>query len=261
MTLEVEVEIFWKAFHAHAHRAATSGPPTLFRGQTNIAYDLLPSIARNTSAGTAGDIQGLEDDLIRNFKLSVAPILEKSPATEIEWLFLAQHYGLPTRLLDWTTNPMVALFFAVEGNDDKDAAVHVFQSMVTDQYELIDYRKASVLPEKQVGMLKVFAIQPKQGEVIFVRPRYTDHRYLNQRSVFSCPSDPYKALEGTEQLVVKGAWKPRLREILRTFGIAHSFVYPGLEGSAREIRSAYFDPVQAGRHIVHRATIQVDLPS
>jgi hypothetical protein len=252
----------WSQFHRHASRAAGQGLPVLFRGEPKSDWTLIPSIARDTQAAMHADVSPLEDALLRDFRLAVAPILEVDPSSEMEWLFLAQHYGVPTRLLDWTTNPMVALFFAVEAHDNCDAVIHVVDHQISDQYDLFDFRTASPKKEHGGGILGVFALQPNQSKFVFLRPKYTDRRYLNQRSVFSCPAQPYAALEVQphERLTVRAEWKPRLREVLRTFGVAHSFVYPGLEGAAKEARSFNFDPVKNGRLIHENFVFELRLP-
>src|SRR5208283_4870979 len=90
----------------------SGGPEVLFRGVTDENHKLIPSIGRDTHEHTGGDIQSLENDLLCEFKRLTVPILKTRPESEFEWLFLAQHYGLPTRLLDWSSNPLVGLFFA-----------------------------------------------------------------------------------------------------------------------------------------------------
>lgn len=106
----------------------------------------------------------------------------------------------------------------------------------------------------------MFTIQPHQGTVIFVRPRYTDERYLNQRSVFSCPAKPFcpPAVPTVAKLVVPGHWKPEIRKRLRALGVSTSFIYPGLAGVGGEIRSHHFQPVTTNQMTI--LTAHADIP-
>jgi hypothetical protein len=198
---------------------------------------------------THGDIESLEQNMLSEFKRLTVPLLKDPPRSEFEWLFLAQHYGLPTRLLDWSSNPLVALFFATERNDDKDGSIYYLKHAVTDQYDLFDYKTANYAKEDSTKPASIFAIQPRQGEFIFVRPRYTDERYINQKSVFSCPKDPFNppSIPDLNTITVRGLWKPEIRHRLRMLGISTSFIYPGLAGIAAEIKAHQFNPVASGK--------------
>jgi len=87
--------------------------------------------------------------------------------------------------------------------------------------------------------MTIITIQPLQGKVIFVRPQYKDVRYLNQRSIFSCPANPLEplVLERIEKLVTKGEWKYELRNRLRALGVSGSFIDPGTTGVAQEVKT------------------------
>src|SRR5262249_39579679 len=89
-----------------------------FRGQRSADWPLLPSLLRPPNRSNTETI------LIKRFKQHAAPFLSSDRLEEWEWLFLMQHYGVPTRLLDWTESPLVALYFAVEeSNDPTSSAV------------------------------------------------------------------------------------------------------------------------------------------
>lgn len=239
---------FWATFFA-LDDASAGKPEMLYRGMTDSAFQLIPSIGRDTQAGTSGDINSLEDSLLKEFKRLTVPLLTQIPNSDFEWLFLAQHYGLPTRLLDWTTNPLVALFFASEGHDDKDGVIHYLPHMVSDQFDLFDFKTADYNNQARKNPISVFAIQPSQSRVIFVRPRYTDERYINQKSVFSCPKDPFTPLEHPDknELIIKAEWKSQIRKRLYTMGMSTSFIYPGLAGVASDIKKLQFNPITEGR--------------
>ncbi len=83
-----------------------------FRGQVDNTWPLSPSLLRD------GGHRDHETDMLKRFKQEAAQLVDVSDSSEWNWLSMAQHHGLPTRLLDWTTNPLVGLFFAVEERED-----------------------------------------------------------------------------------------------------------------------------------------------
>ena len=91
-----------------------------FRGQSKKLWNLAPTLYRGWI-----NIER-EREILRDFKLKAGNFLEKEPTSDLEWLFVMQHYGMPTRLLDWTESHLLALYFAVnEYSNNSDACVWV----------------------------------------------------------------------------------------------------------------------------------------
>ncbi|UCD52667.1 MAG: FRG domain-containing protein [Phycisphaerales bacterium] len=84
----------------------------LFRGQRREDHVLLPRIAR---LRLKKHVLGTEREMLHDFKRQAIPYLQISPENDWEWLAAAQHHGMATRLLDWTWNPLAALWFSVAG--------------------------------------------------------------------------------------------------------------------------------------------------
>lgn len=115
-----------------------------FRGQPDYLYDLRPGIFRQGSefSGLAYNEAEMYAEFLRTY-----PDHASNHKSVCEWLTLMQHYGIPTRLLDWTTNLLVALFFCCNEKQDCDGAVYALQSTnlfgTPRDFELIELQVAS----------------------------------------------------------------------------------------------------------------------
>lgn len=98
----------------------------LFRGQSNKTYKLLPGIARGRNSSCQCTIFNDERNLIELAKFKMPDVFSDNLAP-LELLALLQHHGIPTRLLDVTENPLVALYFACCSNPEIDGEVIVFK--------------------------------------------------------------------------------------------------------------------------------------
>ena len=89
----------------------------VFRGHSDKNYSLIPSVGRVPYP--ANHRIKYERSLFNMFRREAREHVESLPS-EWEWLALARHHGLPTRLLDWSNNPLIALYFAVEHHNSRD---------------------------------------------------------------------------------------------------------------------------------------------
>ncbi len=197
-----------------------------FRGSNSFSYSLLPSIGRPHGKHTF-DL-ATEKLLIDQFRLR-ADIDPKHRSSDLGCLVLARHYGLRTRLLDWTSNPYVALYFAILGFD----AAKCFPPCV---YVV---NKPSI---KRFSELEMHSPWEYPESVVFFAPPHLDGRIISQRAVLSLHADPYKefATDSLERfhIVPHAVQIDHIEHRLLTIGLSHSTIYPGLDGICREINDS-----------------------
>jgi FRG domain len=229
----------------HAHSTL------VFRGLARSAYSHMSGLAR-----LKGDYAALESHLIRNFRKYAH---RQAPGPTIwDWLALGQHHGLPTRLLDWTFSPLVALHFATASWPGEDAVLLAVDSAAA--HRLVPEPLRRVLDEEgallfTTEMLAVCApdldcfdrLGGEEPFLAFFEPPSLDERVVNQSSVLSAFSSATYQLEEwlAEHPGLASGWvipaevKAEVRQRLDQANITERVLLPGLDGLADWLRRYY----------------------
>jgi hypothetical protein len=188
-----------------------------FRGVNNVDYPLVPRLYRSDSE--VADLLALEGEMLAEFRSRSRPLLTSEMASDWEHLFVMQHYGVPTRLLDWSENALFALYFALSAAEQKgyptDAAVWILDPAVWNR-EVVPGMKS---PGNPVCV----------GDAVL--GDYEPGRSL--QAVFEEGDFPATTLR---RLRLPREALGELNEQLRLLGFRESMIYPDLGGLATEIR-------------------------
>jgi hypothetical protein len=209
----------------------------LFRGHGNDSYTLTPSLFRIDRKESWANWDRIEDYIMNQFRTESTPFLKSEPKDEIEWLTMAQHYGLPTRLLDWSTNPLVSLYFALENyKSDKDSSVWMYGLSSTN-----NCWGESTWIAKKINLSGNIC-----ENIIF--PKHIDSRITNQSGCFTIHEIPERDKEFVPinenprifdrffKVIIKAENKLDILNELYYLGIHKGFIYPGLEGLTSKIK-------------------------
>jgi hypothetical protein len=219
-----------EGFTSYVNKEFTCGH-YIYRGvRDRIKHKLIPSIGRIES-------YDLEDEIetFQQFKRRSRSTVASHPTNDWEWLAIAQHHGLPTRLLDWTTSPLVALYFAtqprIEDNHLVDCAenggaiyaLHFCSYINTEvDKDPFEYKKVGVympphIDNRIIGQGGLFTIQPAPNKELAYEK---DSRFPSE--IVKIEFDQHSALIIQNQLF--------------KMGMRHDMLFPDLVGFAEGIK-------------------------
>jgi len=247
-----------QGYHSHAW----------LRGHSKRTYQLTPGVYRDEFTKQAANIYGadpemrrlnLEREILMEFRTAGASMIEERSNEEL--YILAQHYGLPTRLLDWTSNPLAALFFAV-CNETKTEDGDVFLMQPTKMFpqpasntdEPAPYMRTIRHPQIQDAIGMSFWVDPSHegkntGKIVVTefprilafRPDNRAGRVGQQSSCFTMHT--YLANPQTNNTLVRlkilGSKKGAIRDELRQLNINEFTVYHDLDHLSKEIKRGW----------------------
>jgi FRG domain-containing protein len=198
----------------------------LFRGQSDLKWNLVPKLGRKPF-----DCRD-ERDMFRAWKRDSFEISPVKPEDDLEWLAIAQHHGLATRLLDWTFNPLAAAFFATAEPGTGDAAIYAWcHDEFTPQLD------------DPLGF---------EGIIVF-QPRSVAQRISRQLAAFTLHGPPTLSMEAWFQerhqplrIIIDSDYRQEMVFELSHYGVNRRNLFPDLDGLAWHLnwlnqRRAYWE--------------------
>jgi len=224
-----------------------------FRGISNADHRLETTLTR-----LQGPYGALEHHLLRNFKkYALRNVVEGDSIWH--WMSVAQHYGLPTRLMDWTYSPFVAMHFATDDIESFDTDGVIWAVNYVRTHELLpeelhmnlEREGANVFTVEMlsdsVRSLEELAGLSPEAYVLFFEPPSMDDRIVNQFAFFSIMSDPAASLDDWlanhpsiwRKIVIPAELKWEIRDKLDQGNITERVLFPGLTGLSRWLKRHY----------------------
>ncbi len=183
----------------------------LFRGHSSVEWRLLPKAGRPPFTGTS------DAQIFKAWKRRAIELVDVRPSSDWDWLALAQHHGLATRLLDWSTNPLAAAFFAVAEPHAEDAVIYAYRPRC---------------------MVRTDDIQPMEYHgVVQFKPSAVARRISRQGGHFTVHGPPTLPLdealregEELERIVISKKYRSALLFELDHYGINKLSLFHDLDG-------------------------------
>lgn len=235
----------WEDFLQFCNRHARANH--WFRGVSNASHKLVPKVGRLHQDITHGwnetisankrkiNLHNREIRVFDAFKRRALLELKFVPSTTFQWLALAQHHGVPTRLLDWTTNPLMAAWFAVTGTSSDPAQIAKVYALAIPATKKVH--------EDEVDPFKL------ETPAFVVSPHWHP-RVRAQRGCFSIHPEPHKPLSLPKSSdafeIPQPCWRD-FRRRLYYFGLDASTVMADLEGLGQALTWQYETEIGIGQ--------------
>jgi hypothetical protein len=250
--LEIVDELYEGSWNADLARFRS---PFAFRGASSVDHTLASSLVR--LAGGRAEARRLELALLRNFRKYAHGEIVR-PDSIWDWMALGQHRGLPTRLLDWTYSPLVALHFVTDDPATFDTEGVVWCVNFVEANKRLPPRLRKILEQEgsdtftvemlgSFRSLKEFDALAREPFVVFMEPPAVDRRILNQLALFSLMSSPDARLDDwleshpklCRKVRVPADVKWEIRDKLDQANVNERVLFPGLDGLSRWLARYY----------------------
>jgi hypothetical protein len=243
--------------------------PLWFRGAGKVTYSLLPTLYRHPRHRGVPALEDLERKLMVRFRQRSIPFVTHTQKDDWDVLFFMQHYSVPTRLLDWTENPLVGLYFAVMSSPfsvkttkrsgttlkfSSDAALWILNPAAWNSHALRhqSFDRGILAPgdEALQGYKPLTKFSDMNMHPVGLYGAHNSPRIVAQRGAFTIFGQSTRGMEqafDTEafpdgcllKLVLAKDALPKIRASILNQGITESVVFPDLEGLAKEIKRSF----------------------
>jgi hypothetical protein len=236
----------------------TAGHPLWFRGNRQSKYKLIPSLYRHPNITSIDQLRKLERELMVRFRQRSLPYHSRDLRDDWEALFFMQHYGVPTRLLDWTENSLVGLHFALmsprapSSRSQVSAVIWVLDPFSWNQAALrhVSYQGGPLTAgdDDLKGYGPALPASTAMSEFpVALYGAHNSPRIVAQQgafTIFGASRSPMEKLVEKDHfppsalscIVVNRRRMEPIRRSLLNQGITESVVFPDLEGLARETK-------------------------
>lgn len=247
---QLQDELFSDSWSPHLGRFRSRNA---FRGLSDAGYPLVTGLIR-----LGGNFVEIEKHILRNFK-KYAHRSVAGGDSSWHWLSVAQHFGLPTRLLDWTYSPFVAMHFATANIEKFDVDGVIWAVNYVQAHQMLPGSLRGALEREGANVFTVEMLADSVWSlgdlsnlslddfIVFFEPPSMEDRIVNQFAFFSTMSDPLQPIDTWlaahpsiwRKIIIPAELKWEIRDKLDQANITERVLFPGLDGLSRWLKRHY----------------------